>query len=151
MIYPKFVNDKVAFSSMPYPEDIPKITEEFDAVIILTYEYEMYYDMEELLKREMEVLYAPIEDFTAPTLEELLEIVKWIQERARQGKKVLIHCLGGSGRSGTVAVAYLMYSEGLSLRDALTKVRSLKPSAVETEEQTGVLKELGKYLKQRKA
>ena len=151
MIYSKFVNDKVAFSSMPYPEDIPKITEEFDAVIILTYEYEMYYDMEELLKREMEVLYAPIEDFTAPTLEELLEIVKWIQERARQGKKVLIHCLGGSGRSGTVAVAYLMYSEGLSLRDALTKVRSLKPSAVETEEQTGVLKELGKYLKQRKA
>ncbi|HDG64321.1 MAG: dual specificity protein phosphatase family protein [Thermococcus sp.] len=151
MIYPKFVNDKVAFSSMPYPEDIPKITEEFDAVIILTYEYEMYYDMEELLKREIEVLYAPIEDFTAPTLEELLEIVKWIQERARQGKKVLIHCLGGSGRSGTVAVAYLMYSEGLSLRDALTKVRSLKPSAVETEEQTGVLKELGKYLKQRKA
>ncbi|RLF84035.1 protein tyrosine phosphatase [Thermococci archaeon] len=151
MIYPKFVNDKVAFSSMPYPEDIPKITEEFDAVVILTYEYEMYYDMEELLKREIEVLYAPIEDFTAPTLEELLEIVKWIQERARQGKKVLIHCLGGSGRSGTVAVAYLMYSEGLSLRDALTKVRSLKPSAVETEEQTGVLKELGKYLKQRKA
>lgn len=151
MIYPKFVNDKVAFSSMPYPEDIPKITEEFDAVVILTYEYEMYYDMEELLKREIEVLYAPIEDFTAPTLEKLLEIVKWIQERARQGKKVLIHCLGGSGRSGTVAVAYLMYSEGLSLRDALTKVRSLKPSAVETEEQTGVLKELGKYLKQRKA
>jgi len=151
MIYPKFVNDKVAFSSIPYPEDIPKITEEFDAVVILTYEYEMYYDMEELLKREIEVLYAPIEDFTAPTLEELLEIVKWIQERARQGKKVLIHCLGGSGRSGTVAVAYLMYSEGLSLRDALTKVRSLKPSAVETEEQTGVLKELGKYLKQRKA
>ena len=41
MIYPKFVNDKVAFSSMPYPEDIPKITEAFAAGIILTYDNAM--------------------------------------------------------------------------------------------------------------
>jgi len=149
MVYPKFVNDKVAFSSMPYPEDIPKLAKEFDAVVVLTYEYELYYDLEKLIERGIEVLYTPIEDFTAPSLEELLEIVKWIDKRARGGKKVLIHCLGGSGRSGTVATAYLMYAYRLSLKEALAKVRSLKPSAVETEDQMKVLKELEEYLKQK--
>ncbi|MCA6214788.1 protein tyrosine phosphatase [Thermococcus bergensis] len=147
MVYPKFVDENVAFSPMPHPEDIPKLAEEFDAVVVLTYEYELYYDLEELTKRGVEVLHAPIEDFTAPSLEELLEIVEWIEERARKGKKVLVHCLGGSGRSGTVVTAYLMYAHGLPLRDALAKVRSLKPSAVETEEQMEVLKELEEYLR----
>lgn len=147
MVYPKFIDDKVAFSPMPYPEDIPELAEKFDAVVVLTYEYELYYDLGELIREGVEVLYTPIEDFTAPTLEKLLEIVRWIHERVKQGKKVLIHCLGGSGRSGTVAVAYLMYAYGLSLREALAKVRSLKPSAVETQEQMEVLKELEEHLK----
>jgi len=122
--------------------------EKFDAVVVLTYEYELYYDLEELAKRGIEVLYAPIEDFTAPSLEELLEIVRWIDKRVKEGKKVLIHCLGGSGRSGTVATAYLMYAYGLPLKEALAGVRSLKPSAVETREQMKVLEELEQYLKQ---
>lgn len=61
----------------------------------------------------------------------------------------MIHCLGGSGRSGTVVTAYLMYAYRLSLKEALAKVRSLKPSAVETEEQMKVLKELEEHLKQK--
>ncbi|USS40173.1 dual specificity protein phosphatase family protein [Thermococcus aggregans] len=150
MVYPKFVDKHVAFSPMPYPEEIPELVGKFDAVVVLTYEYELYYDLEELTKRGIEVLYAPIEDFTAPSLEELLEIVKWIYKRVKEGKKVLIHCLGGSGRSGTVATAYLMYAYGLSLKEALARVRSLKPSAVETEEQMKVLEELEEYLKQGK-
>jgi len=149
MVYPKFVDEQVAFSPMPYPEDIPELTEKFDAMVVLTYEYELYYELEELVKRGIEVLYAPIEDFTAPSLKELLEIVKWIDKRAKGGKKVLIHCLGGSGRSGTVVTAYLMYAYRLSLKEALAKVRSLKPSAVETEEQMKVLKELEEHLKQK--
>ncbi|AIF69672.1 hypothetical protein PAP_06375 [Palaeococcus pacificus DY20341] len=145
---PKFITERVAFSPMPYPEDVPQVVKEFQAVVVLTYEYELYYELSELLENGVEVLYAPIEDFTAPTLDELSGIVKWIDAMVKKDKKVLIHCLGGSGRSGTVAVAYLMYSQGLSLREALVKVRMLKPSAVETEEQMEVLKEFEKYLQE---
>jgi len=148
MVYPKFVNDKVAFSSMPYPEDIPKLAKEFDAFVVLIYEHDLYYDLEELFKNGIEVFYSPIKDFSVPPLEELIEIAKWIEKKAKNGKKVLVHCLSGKGRSGTIVTAYLMYSEGLSLRDALARVRSLKPSAVETEEQIGILKDLEDYLNQ---
>ena len=147
MVTPKFVTDKVAFSPMPYPDEISKLAEEFQAVVVLTYEYELYYELEEWKEHGVEVLYSPIEDFSAPTLEQLIEIVRWIDERAKEGKKVLIHCFGGSGRSGTIAVAYLMYSQGLSLRNALIRVRSLKPSAVETWSQMNILRKFEEFLK----
>ncbi|MBO8174365.1 MAG: dual specificity protein phosphatase family protein [Thermococcus sp.] len=151
MVTPKFVTDKVAFSPMPCSRDISELAREFQAVVVLTYEYELYYDLEEWKKHGVEVLYSPIEDFSAPTLNQLIEIVKWIDERVKEGKKVLIHCFGGSGRSGTIAVAYLMYSQGLSLKDALMKVRSLKPSAVETWSQMDILRKFEKYLKEHKS
>ncbi|WP_461865355.1 protein-tyrosine phosphatase family protein [Thermococcus sp.] len=142
MVYVKFITSQVAFSPMPYPQDIPKLAEQFQAVVVLTDEYELYYEIDTWKKSNVEVLYSPIEDFSAPPLEGLIEIVKWIEKRVNEGKKVLIHCLGGSGRSGTIAVAYLIYSQKLSLREALSKVRQLKPSAVETQEQMDVLRAL---------
>jgi len=146
MVYPKFITKNVAFSPMPYKEEIPELAREFQAVVVLTYEYELEYDLKEWEKYGVEVLYSPIEDFSAPTLEQLYEIVKWIHERAKRGKKVLIHCLGGSGRSGTIASAYLIYYRGLSWRDAIITVRSFKPSAVETEEQIEILRKFERFL-----
>lgn len=147
MINPRFISENVAFSSMPYPEDIPRLAEEFGAFVVLVEDHELFYGLERLKELGLEVLHSPIPDFTAPSLEALLEILRWIGEKTREGKRVLIHCLGGSGRSGTVAVAWLMYSKGLPLREALYRVRSLRPTAVETPDQLNVLKMLEKFLK----
>jgi len=147
MVVPKFITDKVAFSPIPYPEEISELAKEFQAVVVLTYEYELSYNLEDWKKYGVETFYSPIEDFSAPTLEQLIKIVRWIDEKVKEGKNVLIQCFGGSGRSGTIAVAYLMYSQGIGLRDALMKVRSLKPSAVETWDQMDILKRFEKYLR----
>jgi len=144
MLYPNFVTEMVAFSRMPLYYETEDVAREFQAVVAL--HDVLYYDPEELKKRGVEFLHTPIPDFSAPSLEQLIEIVGWINQRVREGKKVLIHCLGGSGRSGTIATAYLM-TQGLSLSEALAKVRSLKPTAVETEEQLQILKEFEKMLK----
>uniref|UniRef100_UPI00389B3A19 ShufPTP n=1 Tax=synthetic construct TaxID=32630 RepID=UPI00389B3A19 len=145
----RFVDDNVAFSRMPTERELDEVAKDFDAVVVLVEEYELPYSLEEWKKRGVEVLHSPIPDFTAPSLEQLLEILRWIEARVREGKKVLIHCMGGLGRSGTVAVAWLMYSKGLPLREALRRVRSLRPGAVETYEQMEVLKELEKFLRSR--
>ncbi len=132
---------------MAPPEiELDGLAEIFKAVIVLVEEFELPYSLEEWKKRDVEVLHSPIEDFTAPSLDQLLEILRWIDARVREGKRVLIHCLSGLGRSGTVAVAWLMYSKGLSLREALARVRSIRPGAVETEEQMGMLMELDDFL-----
>lgn len=145
----KFVDENVAFSRMPVWSEVDGVARAFDAIVVLVEEFELPYPLEEWRKRGVEVLHSPISDFSAPSVDRLLEILRWIEERVGEGKKVLIHCMGGLGRSGTVAVAWLMYSEGLSLREALRRVRSLRPGAVETYEQMGVLRELEKLLRSR--
>ena len=136
----------MAFSMAPPEIELDDLAEVFNAVVILVEEFELPYPLGEWKKRGVEVLHSPVEDFTAPSLGQLLEILRWIDARVREGKKVLIHCLGGLGRSGTVAVAWLMYSKGLPLREALARVRSIRLGAVETEEQMGMLMELDDFL-----
>ncbi|NJE29625.1 protein tyrosine phosphatase [Thermococcus sp. 18S1] len=145
----KFVDDNVAFSRMPTRREIDEVAETFDAVVVLVEEFELPYSIDEWQRRGVEVFHSLIQDFSAPTLSQLLEILRWIEVRVKAGKKVLIHCMGGLGRSGTVAVAWVMYSEGVPLREALRRVRRVRPGAVEVEEQMGVLRELEKLLRSR--
>lgn len=146
----KFIDDKVAFSRMPTERELDEVAQDFDAVVVLVEEYELPYSLEEWKERGVEVLHSPIKDFTAPSVEQPpLEVLRWVEGQVEAGKKVLIHCMGGLGRSGTVATAWLMYSKGLSLREALMEVRKKRPGAVETWEQMEVLKELEKHLRSR--
>lgn len=49
----------------------------------------------------------------------------------RQGGKVMVHCRGGIGRAGTVAVC-LLVELGVTPGEALKRVRQARPGAVET-------------------
>jgi protein-tyrosine phosphatase len=51
-----------------------------------------------------------------------------------QGGRVLIHCRGGLGRAGTVA-ARLLVELGVQPGEAVARVRSARPGAIETPEQ----------------
>lgn len=51
-----------------------------------------------------------------------------------KGRKVLLHCMGGCGRSGTAALR-LMIEAGEAPEPALNRLRQARPCAVETPEQ----------------
>lgn len=50
------------------------------------------------------------------------------------GQGVIVHCRGGAGRTGMIA-ARLLVELGLTPKEALERVRSVKPEAIETREQ----------------
>jgi protein-tyrosine phosphatase len=52
--------------------------------------------------------------------------------------KALVHCQGGSGRTGTMGAAYWI-AKGLAAEEAIRRVRRERPGAVETNEQKMVL------------
>lgn len=82
-------------------------------------------------------VHMPIVDygFPGPDFETRWPEVSQQAQRALQGGgRVLIHCRGGCGRSGMVALR-LMIETGDAPDDALARLRSIRPCAVETGEQ----------------
>lgn len=72
-----------------------------------------------------EVYYFPIPDEHAPDLEGLEKALEWLDEAIYLGKRVLIHCRHGIGRTGTVLNAYLL-RKGLGHKLAGRALRPLR-------------------------
>jgi protein-tyrosine phosphatase len=82
----------------------------------------------------IEVLRFPIRDGTAPTLDVMDAMQDALDEGRRLGD-VAVACMGGVGRSGTVAACALVRAGRLP-QDAISRVREVRhPQAVETEAQ----------------
>ena len=79
----------------------------------------------------------PVKDVNAP--DQAFE-TRWVyagarlRERLRLGERVLVHCRGGLGRAGSVA-ARLLVEFGATPVDAVSRVRAVRPGAIETREQ----------------
>lgn len=79
----------------------------------------------------------PVKDFHAPTVEQLAQFVSLVAGLPR-GAKTVVHCQGGTGRTGTFAAAYWI-AKGLSVSGAIARVRLARRHAVETREQERAL------------
>lgn len=80
----------------------------------------------------------PVKDFTAPTLNQFQQFLRIMNEATG---KVVIHCYGGYGRTGTMAAAYWL-SKGLPAHEAIRRVREANPWALEISEQENSVYEL---------
>jgi protein-tyrosine phosphatase len=77
-----------------------------------------YCDLHEIEKDSgFEVYYLPIQDECAPDIKEMENAIDWVDQRILQGKKVLVHCRFGVGRTGTFVTAYLL-QKGLDMKAA---------------------------------
>ncbi|MGM0454137.1 MAG: protein-tyrosine phosphatase family protein [Thermodesulfobacteriota bacterium] len=91
-------------------------------------------EMEALVEFEreegFEVYYLPIMDEGLPELADLEKALDWLDECIYLGKKVLIHCRHGIGRTGTVVYSYLL-RKGLDRKSAGKKMRGLRARPTE--------------------
>lgn len=79
----------------------------------------------------------PIRDAGVPgqDFERVWEVVgAELRRRLTQGEKIVIHCKGGLGRTGSIA-ARLLVELGLDPDEAIRRVRQARPGAIETRAQ----------------
>ena len=82
----------------------------------------------------------PVTDFTAPTLQQMIEFVDVVSDSTAHGEPVAVHCTAGLGRSGTMAAVYLV-AKGATADEAIARVRALRPGSIETGEQEDAVRQ----------
>ncbi|MCK6624039.1 MAG: phosphotransferase [Anaerolineae bacterium] len=112
-------------------------------VCLITDEEFVTYGVESLLdsyqQAGLAVRRLPIPDQRVCSPAEMAELNHWLQTNLAAGANILVHCVGGLGRSGLVAGCYLK-SRGLNAAAAISEVRRVRsPRAIETAAQEGFI------------
>jgi atypical dual specificity phosphatase len=86
-------------------------------------------------------LWLPTKGGTAPSPEQVQELVAFVKEQNNLATAVAIHCTSGRRRTGTMLAAYLI-STGASVDEALQTVLEANPLVELREAQVNFLKQL---------
>ena len=113
----------VGHAPMSYA-DLDSIKEQgIDAIANLCGEFCDLHEIEE--DSGFEVYYLPIPDESAPNMEDMEKALAWLDEAIYLGKKILVHCRHGIGRTGTFVTSYLL-RKGLGLKVAEKKLKGTR-------------------------
>ncbi len=78
----------------------------------------------------IDYLHLPVDDFTAPSGEQIDQAIDFIKSQLKYKRGTLIHCHAGIGRTGTVLACFLV-SQGHEPADAIAQVRRRRPGSCE--------------------
>ncbi|MGD9713471.1 MAG: dual specificity protein phosphatase family protein [Thermomicrobiales bacterium] len=85
-------------------------------------------------------LHLPIADMTAPQPVHFREALAFIDDHHAARRAVLVHCLMGQGRTGSILGSWLIRA-GATAERALAEIREICPGAVENDDQEAALRQ----------
>lgn len=111
-----------------------------NVIVLVSKEELIQYKVPNLLQQYdslgIRVFHSPIIDYGLPSVEQMRELLKYIHGKVKANENVLVHCVGGYGRSGTVMGCYAKQYLSKKESDPIQYVRSIRGNdAIETEAQ----------------
>jgi atypical dual specificity phosphatase len=97
--------------------------------------------------KDVNYLHIMSNDMGVPEFDDLTHAIDFIHRRITNNEPVMVHCLAGVGRTGTVLACYLVKYQKISADDAIQKVREERPGSIQSYPQEEIIFRFEKYLK----
>tara|TARA_B100000530_G_scaffold59261_1_gene34233 strand:- start:53 stop:547 length:495 start_codon:yes stop_codon:yes gene_type:complete len=95
---------------------------------------------------QMNYLHVLSDDMGVPTFEDLKNSVDYVHKKIQNNEPVMVHCLAGLGRTGTILACYLIKYEKMSAEDAIQHVREKRHGSIQSFVQEEIIFQYAKTL-----
>ena len=139
------IEEKLAGSAIPTSkEEIDWLKQEGVKSIVTIREE----PLEDEWIKDVNYLHVHSNDMGIPEFSDLVNSVDFIHQRITNDEPVMVHCLAGLGRTGTILACYLIKYEGMTADDAIEKVRRERHGSIQSFSQEEIIFRFEKFVRE---
>ncbi len=139
-----WITDQLAVSATLHPRHIAELAK-MEVGAVLDVREEDGDDPALLARHGIRFLHLPARDHSPPSQDQLFEGTRWVLDELQAGRRTLVHCKEGIGRSVVLACCVLMV-DGLDLGQALSLVNSKRWGVALNASQMGAIMEFAQRM-----
>ena len=139
------IEEKLAGSAIPTSkEEIDWVKQEGVKSIVTIREE----PLEDEWIKDVNYLHVHSNDMGIPEFSDLVNSVDFIHQRITNEEPVMVHCLAGLGRTGTILACYLIKYEDMTAGAAIEKVRQERHGSIQSFSQEEIIFRFEKFVRE---